>query len=220
MINLILFFESLPQLLKGALLSLEIALLSCLLGLVIGLILGILSSIKNRFLNFIITLYVTIVRGTPMLIQIFFMYYILPFLGIHLPPLWTAILAIGLNSAAYVSIMIRSGINSVSQGQLEAAKVLGFSRVQTIRFILFPQAIRLIFPALGNELITLIKDSSLASTIGGVYELTGQGKILISTRFDAITIYAAIACIYLLMTSLVSFGLYYFEQRLSAHAEH
>lgn len=217
MIDAQLLIDSMPALLRGALISLKISFFGCAIGFVLGTILGLGHTSKSRILRAIITLYVTIMRGTPMLIQIAFAVFVLPEFGIVLPPLWAGILAIGLNSGAYVSQIVRAGINSVPRGQLEAAQVLGLSRFQTTRYILLPQAIRIILPSLGNEFITLIKDSSLLSTVG-VMELYGQGSIIRSQTYDALTAYCGVALIYLVMTTTLSILVSWLEMRLNRHA--
>lgn len=216
MINIQLIIDNLPLLLRGALVTLEISILGCSFGILCGTLLGILHTDKNRLIRSIITLYVTLIRGTPMLIQIAFAAYVLPQLGIKLPLFWAAILAISANSTAYVSQIIRAGILSVGSGQIEAARVLGFTQWQTTRYIVLPQAFRVVLPALGNEFITLIKDSSLASTIG-VAELTRQAWYIRSRHFDALTVYCAVALIYLIMTTTLSFIIDRLERRMNRH---
>ncbi len=216
MINIQLIQQNLPYLLQGAWISIQIAFFSCSIGISLGTLLGLAQASKNKILSFLITPYVTVIRGTPMLIQIMVAYFVLPQLGIKLPDFWAAIVAIGLNSSAYISQIIRSGIASVSKGQQEAAKVLGLSRFQVVRYIVLPQAIRVVFPALSNEFITLVKDSSLASIIG-VAELTRQGYFIRSRTYDALTVYAAVAVIYLLLTTTLSLLLAILERRMSRH---
>jgi len=216
MIDSNVFYKALPYLLRGAVVTLEIALASCAIGLTLGTILGLLQSGHNKIIRALIHVFVTIIRGTPMLIQIAFVYFVLPEFGIMIPDFWAAVLAIGLNSSAYVSQTVRSGIAAVSKGQREAGKVLGLSKAQTTRYIILPQALAVVLPALGNELITLVKDSSLASTIG-VMELTKEGSIIKSQTFDALTIYCAIALFYLAMTSVLSYCLAHLERRMTRH---
>ncbi len=212
MIDFQLIQESIPALLQGLLVTIEISTIGCIIGFSLGTFFAIIQTSNIPFLHYLVNIYVTFIRGTPMLIQILFTYYLLPQLGITLPTIWAAIIAIGLNSAAYISQVIKAGISSVSKGQREAAQVLGFSTIQTIRYIVLPQAMRVVLPALGNELITLIKDSSLASIIG-VAELTKQGRIIISRTYDAITIFFTVALLYLILTSLVSLFVMKLEQR-------
>jgi len=218
MIDLQLLIKSLPQLAKGALVSIQIAFFSCSIGITLGTLLGLAQSSKNKLLRTFVGIYVTIFRGTPMLIQLTFAFFVLPELGIYIPAFWTAVLTIGLNSGAYVSQIIRSGIKSVSKGQLEAAQVIGFSKFQATQYVLLPQAIRTVVPALGNEFITLVKDSSLASVIT-VVELTKEGSRILSTTFDALTIYTGVALMYLLMTSALSLIMAKIEKRFSKHVK-
>src|SRR5258708_10046567 len=176
-IDINLIIEYLPLLLQGLLVTLQIAGISCCIGLILGTILALLETSNHSLLRLFVTIYVVIIRGTPMLIQIFCAYFLLHQIGIHNSALWTAIIAIGLNSAAYISQIIRSGISSIGSGQIEAAQVLGFSTTDTIRYIILPQALRTTLPALGNEFVTLIKDSALASVIS-VPELTKQAHFI------------------------------------------
>jgi polar amino acid transport system permease protein len=213
-----LIIEYLPILLKGLVVTLQIAAFGCCIGLVLGTVLAFMQTSNNPLLRILVTSYVIVIRGTPMLIQIFSAYFLLPQLGMHIPALWTAIIAIGLNSAAYISQIIKSGILSIGVGQMEAAKVLGFSTSDTIRYIVLPQALRTTLPALGNEFVTLIKDSSLASLIG-VAELTKQGNFVKSKTFDAITVYFAIAILYLIVTSTISFLVARLEKRMNNYAQ-
>lgn len=217
MIDIPLLLKSLPALVQGALVSIQIAAGSCSIGFVFGTVFGLGQSSESKTLRMLIGVYVTIFRGTPMLIQLTIAYFVLPQFGISVSAFWTAIIAIGMNSTAYVSQIIRSGIASVSRGQLEAAQVLGLTKLQTIQYILLPQAIRVIFPALGNEFITLIKDSSLASIIG-VTELAKQGSIIQSQTYDALTVYAGVALMYLLITSTLTLLLSMAQKRMNRHA--
>lgn len=213
-----LIVEYLPVLLQGLVVTLQIAGLGCCIGLILGTVLALMQTSSNPLLRFFVTCYVVIIRGTPMLIQIFCAYFLLPQIGIHIPALWTAIIAIGLNSAAYISQILKSGISSIGIGQMEAAKVLGFSTPDTIRYIILPQALRTTLPALGNEFVTLIKDSALASLIG-VEELTKQANFVKSKTFDAITVYFAVAILYLIVTSTISFLVARLEKRMNIHAQ-
>jgi len=203
MIDFLLIKSALPHLLTGALITLEIAFFGSLSGFCGGTLLGIAQTGNSRILRLFVTFYVTLIRGTPMLLQIMFFFLMLPYIGIYIGPLPTAIIAIGLNSSAYISQIVRSGITSVSRGQIEAAMTLGISKYDITRYIVLPQALRIVLPALGNEFVTLIKDSSLASTIG-VLELFKRGDIIISQSYSALSIYTVVGLIYLCMTSFVS----------------
>lgn len=206
----------LPFLLKGVTVSLEIALLGCILGICIGTLVAVALSKGSFISKSIAHIYVTIIRGTPMLIQIAATFYLLKQMGLNISPFWSAIFSIGCNSGAYVSQIMLSGINSVAKGQSEAAQVLGFSKYQTMRYIILPQAIRTVIPALGNEFVTLIKDSSLASIIG-VYELSKQGEIVMSKTFNAPAVYLMVGCIYLLLTTTLTLLINYIDKKMHAH---
>lgn len=209
------FLQTLPPLLQGTLVSLEIAFLSSFIGIMGGIMLGIMQSSKSKYLYGPIAIYATIIRGTPMLIQIAMMHYVIfPSLGIYASAFASAVTAIGINSAAYVSQIVRAGIMSVDKGQVEAAKTLGLSSWQTMYYIVLPQALRMVIPAFGNEFITLIKDSSLASTIG-VYELFKEGNIVISRTYNAIDVYIIIASIYLILTSFFSVLVTILERKMN-----
>lgn len=215
MIDINLFYASLPLLLKGAGTSLVIAFGAMCIGLVGGTFLAIAQRSKFKLLYWFANTYITLVRGTPMLIQIWLMLTIFSALGLW-NVLLVAITAIGLNSAAYMSQTIRAGINAVSKGQIEAATVLGFNSTQTWRLIILPQAFRAILSPLSSEIITLIKDSSLASIIG-VYELLKEGKTIITQTYEPFTVYCAVGLIYLCMTGLVSI-IFNMIERKTSHA--
>lgn len=216
--DLPLVIESIPQLLRGAGLSLQIAFFGAILGLGLGGLLGIALSQKGRIVRGLANAYVTLVRGTPMLVQILALFYLLPELGVEISPIWSASLAIGLNSAAYIAEVVRAGIGSVPVGQVEAARTLGMSEWAITCQVVMPQAIRTILPALGNEFVILVKDSSLASVIG-VMELSKVGSMIRSRTYDAFTILIAVACVYLALTSLLSYFVKRLEKRFHASAQ-
>jgi len=216
MINFAVIHLALPHLLHGALISIALAACALLIGFTGGIILALLQTGGHPVLQKTIGMYTTIIRGTPMLIQIVFLYYLLPVIGIHISAFFSAVLAIGFNSSAYVSQIMRSGIIAINKGQIEAARTLGIPRRDVIRYIVLPQAFRMVLPALGNESITLIKDSSLASLIG-VSELYKEGQIVISQTYDSVSILFALALCYLTITSILSYIFSYIEKRLNRH---
>lgn len=219
MINLQLIHQYLPLLLSGVANTLYIAAVSCFLGLTFGTLFALMQTSGNKLLEGFVTLYVTIIRGTPMLIQIAFFYYgILPALNINMSPINAAVIAIGMNSCAYISQIVKAGIKSVGKGQIEAARTLGLNTGQIIRYIVLPQALIVVIPALGNEFITLIKDSSLAYTIG-VVELYKQGITMRSNTLDAMTTYTAVALIYLTLTTSLSILMHFVERKMNAHVK-
>lgn len=210
--------KALPFLLKGTAVSIILWLIAVSTGFVLGTLLGIGRCRGPKYLRPIIAAYVWLIQGTPMIVQIGFLYYVLPTLGITFSNFWTAAIAIGINSSAYVSQIIRSGINAVSPGTIEAARVLGFSRVQTARHIILPQAVYIVLPALGNEGITLIKDTSLASIIG-VMELYKTAVGFINQTYDVITLFVMLALIYLALTSGFSLIMKLVQKRMNTHAD-
>jgi glutamine transport system permease protein len=218
-INTNLVYQAFPYLLKGALVSVEITVISYALGFVLGVIVGYLHTLKSKALRIPITAYVTLIRGTPMLIQIAFFYYVLPLVGIALSPFFAATLAIAINSSAYMSQIIKSGIIGVGHEQIEAARVLGFSSFQIGRYIVIPQAIRIVFPALVGEYITLLKDSSLASTIG-VMELYKEARSIMSQTYDVITIFCLVAIFYLVLTSVSELLFRIIERKMNWYVKH
>lgn len=209
MIDIMLLTKALPQLIYACKNTLTIAFFATLLGMTGGTLvaLGLRSSIAP--LRWFLHCYTTIIRGTPMIVQIMFLYY-----GLRLPfdPIVVAIIAIGINSCAYVSQVVTTGINAVAKGEIEAAHVLGFSHVQTLRYIILPQALRIVLPALGNEFITLVKDSSLAYIIG-VNELFKESRNITNVTYDVLTIYVAVTLLYLIMTYSVTLSLQILENR-------
>ena len=201
-------------LLEGALSTLRLTSLSVLIGLIIGTFVGMGRLSKHKFLNYPATVYVEFIRGTPLLVQLFIIYFGLPQLGINLPKYPAAIVALGINSGAYVAEIVRAGIQSVPRGQYEAARSLGMTHGQTMRYIILPQAFRNILPALGNEFIAMTKDSSLASVIG-VTELMRTGQIVISRTFQSFSIYGGVAIIYFAMTFTMSRIVRWIEKKVA-----
>lgn len=218
-LNTELMYQSLPLLLRGAWVSIQVAMLSAMLGFILGTILGFLHSRKNNFLRIPITLYVGVIRGTPMLIQITFFYYVLPAIGIALPAYWAAILAIGINSGAYLSQTIKAGILAVGNDQVEAARVLGLTIIQTAWHITIPQAFRIVLPSLTGECVTLIKDSSLASVIG-VMELYKESRAIMNHSYEVITVFCLVALFYLVMTSTIELVGKLLERKMNWYVKH
>lgn len=213
MIDLKLIQNFLPEIISGVTVTLQITFSALSIGLILGCILGVIQARGHWMLRTLVSIYTTLFRGTPMLVQITFFYYFLPLLGLSFSSMMSAICAIGLNSSAYVSQVIRSGINGVSADEIEAAKVLGFTPLQTARYLILPQAIRNVIPSLTNESITLLKDSSLAATIG-VTELYKQLRSLLNQSYDVTTVFFLLFATYLIMTGIISAIGYILEKRL------
>jgi len=206
-------YEALPALLVGALATLRITALSIAVGLVIGLGAGLARVWPNSFLRSISSAYIELIRGTPLLVQIFLVYFGLPALGLNLDPFVAGVLAMGINSGAYVGEIVRGGIESIAQGQMEAALSLGMSWWQSMYYIVLPQALFRILPSLGNEFIALLKDSSLVSTIA-IAELTRTGQIIITRTFKSFEIWVGVALFYFIMTYAISRAVKYSEKRM------
>ncbi len=201
-----------PFLLKGAVLTLEISVISLAVGLVFGLIAALGKLARNPLFRWPAAFYVWIVRSTPLLVQLFIIYFGLPQLGIRLSPFASGVLGLALNTGAYNAETIRGGIEAVSRGQIEAARSLGMSGALTMRRIILPQAMRLIIPPLGNNFIILIKDTSLVSTITLV-ELTLTAQRLIGSTYKPFEMYLMAAVLYAILTTASSVCLSLFERK-------
>ena len=188
----------LPLLLQGALVTLEISAAAMAMAISLGLSLAVARVFAPRGVAWPIVGFIEIVRGTPLLIQLFIIFYGLPSIGIRFSPLWAAVIGLGVNYAAYEAENYRAGIQSIPRGQLDAALALGLTRLQTIRKIVLPQAVRLVIPPVTNDFIALLKDSSLVSVITMV-ELTKMYGQLAATNYDYIGIGLLTAAIYFLL---------------------
>ena len=194
---------------KGVPWTILLTVLSFLFGLIGGTLVAIALISPYKWLKIICRIYVDFFRGTPMLVQLFLIYFGLPGLfreiglNIDLDRLPAALFALSLNVAAYLAEIMRGGIQSIDNGQWEACSSLGMSPMQTMREVIFPQAFRRMLPPLGNEFITLIKDTSLAAVIG-FEELFRQGQLMVATTYKAFEIYIAVAVVYLVLTTLSS----------------
>jgi polar amino acid transport system permease protein len=208
-----LIVESIPFLFKGALYTVQVSILAIAVGLVLGWLFGVAAVSGVTILRVITFGYVQFIRGTPLLVQIFLIYFGLPALGINVPAYWSGVIALGLNSGGFQAEIVRAGIESIDRGQSEAARSIGMSRFQTLIFILVPQAVRRVIPPLTNELITLVKSSSLLSAIAAL-ELTHAGQLIIARTFAPFEIYAAVALIYLLIVSVLSRASALLEKRV------
>ena len=202
--------EVIPELLKGLLVSIQLIVPSAICGLVIGIISGVLRVYGHPVLKRMAGLYVLFFRGFPLLVQLYLWYFGLPRIGIYLSPFTAAVLGFSLCSGAYHSEYIRGALLSIKKGQILAAHSLGFSNLQTIFSILLPQALRRALPGSGNELIYLIKYSSLAYMVTCI-ELTGKGKILANFYFKYLEIFLIVGALYLVLVSFATWGLNYLE---------
>jgi octopine/nopaline transport system permease protein len=218
--------EILPRLLAGLPLTLQLAGSSILLGGFIALGLALAQQQGRSLIDWPIRVYVAVFRGTPLLVQIFLIYYGLGqfrlfFQEIGLwsflrEPYWCAILALTLNTAAYGSEILRGALQNVPQGQIEAARALGMSRLMVLRFVVLPLAIRQALPAYGNEIILMIKGTSLASIVT-LMEVTGIAQGIISQTYRAIEVFVCAGAIYLTLNFTITRALAALEHRLSRH---
>jgi glutamine transport system permease protein len=212
-VNFEIIAQSMPLLLAGAGITIEISALSVGLGLLIGIVVGVCRVCNNKPLRYFSAFYVEIIRGTPLLVQIFVVYFALPMVtGSRVDPFVAAIAACSINSGAYVAEIFRGGIQSIDVGQMEAGRSLGLTWSQTMHFIILPQAFKRIIPPLGNEFIAMLKDSSLVSVIG-FEELTRRGQLIIARTYASLEIWMAVAFIYLVMTFTISRFVAYLERR-------
>nr|WP_127018130.1 amino acid ABC transporter permease [Anoxybacter fermentans] len=210
-----LILQSLPVLGQGLLMTLELTVLAVAIGTVLGTLFGLMRVSKNKIFYFLASMYVDFFRGTPLLVQLFLVYMGLPqILGFPLDRFTAAIATLSLNSGAYIAEIVRAGIQSIDKGQWEAALSLGMNYQQMMRYVILPQAFKRIIPALGNEFIAMLKDSSLVAVIS-LEELLRKGQLIITRTFRPFEIYFAVAILYLLLTTLISRFIAYTERRLN-----
>lgn len=221
----LLIIETLPQLLKGLALTVQLTVMSVVAGLVIAMPLALLRASDRRCFSLPIQAYTFLFRGTPLLVQLFLIYFglsqvewiraslVWPLLR---DPFWCAFLAFSLNHAAYTTEILRGGIRAVAAGEVEAAKALGMSAAQRVRRILLPIGFRIAMPAYGNEVVLMLKASSLASTIT-IMELTGTSRKIVAQTFAPYEIFIAAALLYLAITFLFTLAFSVVERHLSRH---
>jgi len=206
---------ALPALLEGALLTIELTLISIVIGLVLGLCLALGRLSTNKILQGISFFYTWFFRGTPLMMQIFFIYYALPIISaIEIAQKPAAIIALSLNCAAYLSEIIRAAIQSIDKGQMEVAKALGMNYKQAMRRIIIPQSYKRLIPPIGNELIALLKDTSMVSVIAMTELLRVTSQI--SNKTGRALIYIPAAILYLIITSVVTIIFSKLEKKYSA----
>lgn len=205
--------RALPILLMGAGVTIEITAFSVAIGFFIGLLVGIARISQFKILRIMAAVYADCIRGTPLLVQIFLIYFALPMaIGQRVEPFIAAVAACGINSGAYVSEIFRAGIQAIDVGQMEAGRSLGLTWWQTMRLIILPQAFKNILPPLGNEFIAMLKDSSLVSVIG-FEELTRRGQLIIAQTYGSFEIWMTVAVLYLIMTMAISRIVAFLEKR-------
>lgn len=210
-----LYQHAFPLLFKGALITVWISAIGILVGSFFGSIFGIIdcNQLRKPLLSPFLRFYVALFRGTPLFVQLLIVYFALPdVLGIELSPITAGIITLGLNSTAYLAEIIRAGINAVDSGQWDACYILGYSKFDTFRYIIMPQAFKNVMPAITNEFATLIKESSILMVIG-VPELVKNSRDIVAHNLKPMEIYLLCAVFYLIMTYSVAFCAKFFEGR-------
>ena len=206
---------------KGAPVTLLISFVAVFAGLFIGLLVALAKRSKFKVLRAIATVYVDVLRGTPLLVQVLILAYGVPQVIAAITGnqfnwgnfIWVGFIACGINSSAYMAEIIRSGLQAIDKGQTEAARSLGMNSFQTMRYIVVPQAFKIIVPAMGNEFITLIKETSILSVVG-IRDITRMGTLWASQSFMSFQAYIGVAVVYLVMTLTLSRVVAYLERRM------
>ncbi|MBL3644486.1 amino acid ABC transporter permease [Bacillus sp. RHFB] len=205
---------ALPLLLKGLQVTLYIFVIAIILGFLIGLLVALLRLAPIKILNWIAKVYVDAIRGTPFIVQLFFIYFGVNSLNlISLDSTTAGIITVAINAGAYFAEIIRAGIQSIDKGQTEAARSIGFNGAQTMRYIVLPQAFRRMLPTITNQSIISLKDTSLLSVIG-IADLTQQGQIQASATFEAFKIWLAVGVIYFIIIYLLTLIANFIERRV------
>ncbi|PTV92655.1 amino acid ABC transporter membrane protein 2 (PAAT family) [Halanaerobium saccharolyticum] len=195
------FLEFYPLFLRGLGVTVFVTIISCFSGTILGTFLALGKIYGNKFVSAVVRIFISIIRGTPLLVQLFIIYYGLPAYGIRLTPITAAVISFIINSGAYQAEYLRGSIQSISGSQLKAAQSIGMSKWQGIRYIILPQALRRVIPAWTNEFIYMIKYSSLAYVIGA-RELMTEGKLIASRNYQFFNVYFIVALIYLVVIIL------------------
>ncbi|HLS60479.1 MAG TPA: amino acid ABC transporter permease [Virgibacillus sp.] len=206
--------DFLPQLMTGLYYTLLISILGLIIGFALGALFGLGRVSQNKLVYGLATIYVEIVRGTPVLVQAIWIFFALPLLiGVNLDSVLAGVIVIAINSGAYIAEIVRGSVESIEKGQVEAGRSLGLNSQQTMLYIIWPQALRRMIPPLGNQFIISIKDTSLLSVIL-VPELIFQGRLIAANHFNAVEIYTTVALFYLMITFSLSMILRIIERRL------
>jgi glutamine transport system permease protein len=205
---------ALPMLLKGLQVTLYIFVIAIILGFLIGLVIALFRLAPVKILNWIAKVYVDAIRGTPFIVQLFFIYFGVNSLQvISLNSTTAGIITVAINAGAYFAEIIRAGIQSIDKGQTEAARSIGFTGAQTMRYVVLPQAFRRMLPTITNQSIISLKDTSLLSVIG-IADLTQQGQIQASATFEAFKIWLAVGIIYFIIIYLLTMLANFIERRI------
>jgi polar amino acid transport system permease protein len=201
-----------PSLLQGTVITIELTIISLILSLIVGMLVALGKLTHNKIINSVCNIYISILRGTPLLVQLMYVYFVFPEFGISLTAFQAAVVALSLNESAYFAETFRAGIQSVPKGQMEAAKAIGMDYSQSMRRIILPQAIKNVIPAIGNSAIILIKNSSLAAVIT-VAELMHNGNLLAASTYQNIQIFTMVAIVYWILHYPLAVLVDYLEKR-------
>lgn len=210
--------DFLPILLKGAVVTLQVTAGSFLLSSVIGLVFALMMVSKVRAVSLFAIGLVNVIRGLPIIVQLFYIYFVLPDFGIQLSAFQAGVIGLGIAYSAYQAENFRAGIQAIHQGQIEAAESLGMRGAMVMRRVVLPQAFRIALPPYGNTLVMMLKDSSLVSTIT-VAEMTRAGQLIASSTFENMTVYTLVALLYLALSLPLSYGLRRLEARIGKRSK-
>jgi polar amino acid transport system permease protein len=205
--------EFLPILLKGAVVTIEITFCSFVLSTVLGLVLALMRVSDNRIVSNAAATFINVIRGLPIIVQLFYIYFVLPDLGVQLSAFQAGFIGLGVAYSVYQAENFRAGIQAIDHGQIEAAQSIGMRGAMIMRRVVLPQAFRIALPPYGNTLVMMLKDSSLASTIT-VAEMTRAGQLIASSTFQNMTVFTLVALLYLGLSLPLVYGLRRLERRL------
>ncbi|MFM0059617.1 amino acid ABC transporter permease [Paraburkholderia phytofirmans] len=205
--------EFLPILLKGAVVTIEITFCSFILSTVLGLLLALMRVSDNRIVSNAAATFINVIRGLPIIVQLFYIYFVLPDLGVQLSAFQAGFIGLGIAYSVYQAENFRAGIQAIDHGQIEAAQSIGMRGAMIMRRVVLPQAFRIALPPYGNTLVMMLKDSSLASTIT-VAEMTRAGQLIASSTFQNMTVFTLVALLYLGLSLPLVYGLRRLERRL------
>jgi polar amino acid transport system permease protein len=207
--------EFLPILLKGAIVTIEITVCSFVLSSALGLVLALLKLSRSRALSTLASTVINLIRGLPIIVQLFYIYFVLPDLGIQLSAFQAGVVGLGIAYSAYQAENFRAGIEAIDHGQIEAAQALGMRAGAIMRRVILPQAFKIALPPYGNTLVMMLKDSSVASTIT-VAEITREGQLIASSTFQNMTVFTLVALVYLVLSLPLMFGVNRLGRKLGA----
>ncbi|GAC1033973.1 amino acid ABC transporter permease [Pseudomonas sp. No.21] len=210
--------DFLPILLKGAVVTVQVTAGSFLLSSIIGLVFALMMVSKVRAISLFAIAVVNVIRGLPIIVQLFYIYFVLPDFGIQLSAFQAGVIGLGIAYSAYQAENFRAGIQAIHQGQIEAAESLGMRGAMVMRRVVLPQAFRIALPPYGNTLVMMLKDSSLVSTIT-VAEMTRAGQLIASSTFENMTVYTLVALLYLALSLPLSYGLRRLEARIGKRSK-